>query len=162
MVAKITDLGVARTARDGGAGNAGAHVYMPPELFNSAYHTSLDVFSFGIITIFTVCETFPYNPLLATYFDGDGRLRARTELERRSEYMQQVEQQLRACGQLRGDHPLIRLIQQCLQNDPSKRPGIREVLHLLEEARAGVRDEYMSLSKFDLIQHLHVSFDILM
>ena len=161
MVAKIADMGVARTARDGAANNAFTLVYMPPEVFESAYDTSMDVFSFGIVTIFTVCETFPSNPLLATYFDDDGRLSARTELERRSEYMQQVEQQLHACGQLRGDHPLIRLIQQCLHNLPAKRPGIREVLHLLEEARAGVRDEYLSLSKLDLIQHLHdVSFDI--
>ena len=160
MVAKIADLGVARTAGDGGAENTGTRLYMPPEIFNSAYHTSLDVFSFGIITIFTVGETFPFDPLPPTYCDDDGRLSARTELERRSEYMQQVEQHLRACGQLRGDHPLIRLIQQCLHNGPHKRPGIREVLHLLEEARAGVRDEYMCLNKFDLIQHQHVSFNI--
>ena len=162
MVAKIADLGVARTARDGAAKNAFTLVYMPPEVFESTYDTSMDVFSFGIVTIFTVGETFPSNPLAPNYYD-DGRLSARTELERRSEYMQQVEQQLRACGQLRGDHPLIRLIQQCLHNLPAKRLGILEVLHLLEEAmRAGVRDEYMSLSKFDLIQHLHVSFGILM
>ena len=55
--------------------------------------------------------------------------------------MREVNAYLRACGQLRGDHPLIRLIQQCLHNLPAKRPGIREVLHLLEEARAGTRDE---------------------
>ena len=164
MVAKIADMGVARTARDGAAENAFTLVYMPPEIiFESAYDTSMDVFSLGIVTIFTVGETFPSNPLAPNYCYDDGRLSARTETERRSEYMQQVEQQLRACGQLRGDHPLIRLIQQCLHNLPAKRPVIREVLHLLEEAmRAGVRDEYMSLSKFDLIQHLHVSFNILM
>ena len=48
---------------------------------------------------------------------------------------------LHACGQFRGDHPLIRLIQQCLYNLPAKRPGIYQVLHLLEEAIAGIRDE---------------------
>ena len=161
MVAKIADMGVARTAREGAAKNAFTLVYMPPEVFESAYDTSMDVFSFGIVTIFTVGETFPSNPLTPNYCYDDGRLSARTELERRSEYMQQVdEQQLRACGQLRGDHPLIRLIQQCLHNLPAKRPGIGEVLHLLEETITGVRDKYMSLSTFDLIQHLHVSFNI--
>ena len=161
MVAKIADLGVARTARDGSSGKAGNRVYMPPGV-ESADDTSIDIFSFGIITIFTVSETFPFDPLPPTYFDEDsGQVRARTELERRSEYMQQVEQQLCACGQLHGDHPLIQLIQQCLQNNPSKRPGISEVLHLLEKARACVREEsIMSLNKLSLIQHLHVSFNI--
>ena len=65
---------------------------------------------------------------------------ARTELQRRSEYMQYVNEQLQACGQLRGDHPLIQLIQQCLHNGPHKRPSTREVLHLLGEARLEAGD----------------------
>ena len=55
-------------------------------------------------------------------------------------YIVHVSEQLGACGQLRADHPVIRLIQQCLQNLPAKRPGIREVLRLLEEARTGAGD----------------------
>ncbi|CAI8027781.1 E3 ubiquitin-protein ligase TRIM71 [Geodia barretti] len=68
--------------------------------------------------------------------------------------MRNVNEQLRACGQLRGDHPLIRLIQQCLHNLPAKRPGIREVLRLLEEARAGVRDEGSERNKRELVRAL--------
>ena len=83
-----------------------------------------------------------------------GLLVARTELQRRGRYMANVNTQLRACGQLRGDHPLIRLIQQCLQNLPSKRPGIREVLRLLEDARAGIRDEESERNKLELVQAL--------
>ena len=84
-----------------------------------------------------------------------GAALARTELQRRSEYMRYVNEQLRACGQLRGDHPLIRLIQQCLHNKSSaKRPGIREVLHLLEEARAGVRDEESERNKREVVRAL--------
>ena len=52
-------------------------------------------------------------------------------------YIVHVSEQLCACGQLRADHPVIRLI---LQNLPAKRPGIREVLRLLEEARTGAGD----------------------
>ena len=154
MVAKIVDLGVARimpcmktpaTMTKG----PGASVYMPPEAIapaassseKSKYDASIDIFSFGVITIFTVGETFPSDPLAPNYLDKQsGHLVARTELQRRSQYMSEVNSQLGACGQLRGDHPLIRVIQQCLKNDPRKRPSIREVLCLLEEARAGAGD----------------------
>ena len=149
LVAKLADLGVARivprkrTAPE-------TTIYMPPEATGLAesndenwkYDTSIDVFSFGVLTIFTVGETFPCDPLAATYFNEEtGMVVGYTELQRRSRYIQNVNTQLCACGQLRGDHPLIRLIQQCLHNSARKRPDISEVLDLLEEARAGIRDE---------------------
>ena len=68
--------------------------------------------------------------------------------------MQHVNEQLRARGQLRGDHPLILLIQQCLHNGPHKRPNIREVLHLLEKGRAGVGDEGSEGNKRELLRAL--------
>ena len=79
---------------------------------------------------------------------------ARTELQRRSEYMRSVNTQLRAYGQLRGDHPLIQLIQQCLRNVPAKRPNISEVLGLIEQARAGIRDEESERNKEELVRAL--------
>ena len=162
MVAKIADLGVARIVPRVRAAatmtkGPGALVYMPPEVFaeKSKYDASIDVFSLGVVTIFTIGEVFPCDPQEPTYFnDGTGLLVARTELQRRSQYMQYVNEQLRACGQLRGDHPLVRLIQQCLHNLPAKRPGIREVLRLLEEARAGVRDEGSERNKRELVRAL--------
>ena len=155
MVAKIVDLGVARMAPPMRVAatmtkGPGALVYMPPEAIapssskpeKSKYDASIDLFSFGVVTIFTIGEVFPCDPEAQAYVDEtSGLLVARTELQRRSLYMREVNAYLRACGQLRGDHPLIRLIQQCLHNLPAKRPGIHEVLHLLEEARAGTRDE---------------------
>ena len=155
MVAKIVDLGVARMAPRMRVAatmtkGPGALVYMPPEAIapssskpeKSKYDASIDVFSFGVVTIFTIGEVFPCDPEAQAYVDETSELLvARTELQRRSLYMREVNAYLCACGQLRGDHPLIRLIQQCLHNLPAKRPGIREVLHLLEEARAGTRDE---------------------
>ena len=167
MVGKLADLGVARIVPRMRAAatmtkGPGASVYMPPEAVapaatnkdRSKYDSSIDVFSLGVVTIFTIGETFPCDPLAQAYLDEDsGLLVARTELERRSVYMQDVNVQLRACGQLRGGHPLIRLIQQCLHNGPHKRPSIREVLHLLEEARAGVRDDSES-NKRELVRAL--------
>ena len=162
MVAKVADLGVVRIVpRERAAATMtkgpGALVYMPPEAFaeKSKYDVSIDVFSLGVVSIFTIGHVFPCDPLEPNYYDEtSGMLLARTELQRRSEYMRYVNEQLRACGQLRGDHPLIRLIQQCLHNLPAKRPGIREVLHLLEEAKAGVRDEESEWNKHELIRAL--------
>ena len=161
MVAKIADLGVARIVPRMRAAatmttGPGASVYMPPEASapaesnteKSKYDASIDIFSLGVVTIFTIGETFPCNPLPPTYFDErSGLLVARTELQRRSGYMAGV-------SQLRGDHPLIRLIQKCLHNGPHKRPSIREVLRLLEEARAGFRDGESERNRRDLVRAL--------
>ena len=168
MVAKIADMGVARIVPRVRAATTitkgpGALVYMPPEAFaptrsnteKSKYDAGIDVFSLGVVTIFTIGGVFPCDPLEPTYEDDDtGLIVGRSELQRRSEYMRYVNEQLHACGQLRGDHPLIRLIQQCLQNKSSKRPGILEVLRLLEEARAGVRDEEIERNKCELLRAL--------
>ena len=168
MVAKIADLGVARIVPHERAAatmtkGPGALIYMSPEAFvptrsntgKSKYNASIDVFSLGVLTIFTIGEVFPCDPLEPNYYDEkSGVLLGRTELQRRSEYVRYVNEQLHACGQLCGDHPLIRLIQQCLHNLPAKRPGIREVLYLLEEARAGVRDEKTERNKHELVRAL--------
>ena len=166
MVGKIADLGVARIAPRIRAAatmtkGPGASVYMPPEATapstsdkeKSKYDTSIDIFSLGVVTIFTVGETFPCDPLVPNYFDEDsGLLVARTELQRRSEYMQCVHDKLRACGQLRADQPFIRLIQQCLHNGPHKRPSIHEVQHLLEEAIACFGDEESERNRRELVR----------
>ena len=54
-------------------------------------------------------------------------------------------------SQLRMGHPLIQMIQQCLHNEPAKRPGIRDVLQLLVRARVDVRDEVSDMNKLDLL-----------
>ena len=168
MVAKIADLGVARIVPRMRAAatmttGPGASVYMPPEASapaesnnqKSKYDASIDIFSLGVVTIFTIGGTFPCNPLPYTYVNEEtGLVVGRTELQRRSGYMAGVNQQLSACGQLRGDHPLIRLIQQCLQNLPAARPGIGEVLRLLEEAKAGFRDGESERNRRDLVRAL--------
>ena len=162
MVAKIADLGVARIAprmRAAATMTKGpwALIYMPPEAFEekSKYDASIDIFSLGVVTIFTIGETFPCDPLAPTYVDEEsGLVIGRSEMQRRSEYMRFVNIKLRACGQLRADQPFIRLIQQCLQNLPAKRPVIHEVQHLLEEARACFGDEESESNRCDLVQAL--------
>ena len=92
---KIADLGVARIVPRMRAAATmtkapGASPYMPPEAIapaesdeqKSKYNASI-VFSFGVVTIFTIGETFPCDPLAPTYFDNEsGLLVARTELQR--------------------------------------------------------------------------------
>ena len=168
MVAKIADFGSARIMPSVRATAImtkcpGPFIYMPPEAMEPSksnkekaeYGSSLDIFSLGVVTIFTISETFPCDPLAPTYIDEkSGLLVLRTELERRSEYMTFVQKKLRACGQLRADHPFIRLIQQCLQNIPTKRPSIHEVQRLLEEARVCFADGEGERSRRNLVQAL--------
>ena len=162
MVAKIADLGVARIVpRMRTAATMtkapGAAIYMPPEALeaksedeedSSKYDASIDIFSFGVVAIFTLSQTFPCN-LLAPTYQLNRRLVARTELERRDQYMQKI------YSQLRKDHPLLQLIEMCLHNFPEDRPDIREVLRLLELARAEIRDEESDMNKLELVRALH-------
>ena len=69
MVAKIADLGVARIVPRMRAAatmttGPGALIYMPPEVFGekSKYDASIDIFSLGVVTIFTIGGTFPCDP----------------------------------------------------------------------------------------------------
>ena len=158
LVGKIADL--ARIVPRAAATGPEASVYMPaitPSASNaerSKFDASIDIFSFGVVTIFTIGETFPY-PLVPTYLeDSSGLLVERTELQRRSGYMTNVNTQLCAGGQLCGDHPLIQLIQKCLKNDPEEQPVIGEVLHLLDQARAGIRDEESERNRQELVRAL--------
>ena len=163
MVAKIADLGVARIVPRSGRMQAaatmtkapGAFIYMPPEALeskseheedSSKYNMSIDIFSFGVVAIFTLSQTFPCNLLAPTHRVKNKHI-ARTELERRDQYMQKI------CSQLRKGHPLIKMIKKCL-DFPEKRPGIREVLQLLEQARAEVRDEESDMNKLELLRAL--------
>ena len=161
MVAKIADLGVARIVPRMRAAATmtkapGAAIYMPPEALEakseeeeqtSKYDASIDVFSFGVVAIFTLSQTFPCNLLAHIYRDERRRIVGRTELERRDRYTRVI------YGQLRKNHPLLQMMEGCL-GFPEERPNIREVLRLLEQARAEDRDEQMEMNKLELIRAL--------
>ena len=151
MVAKIADLGMARIVpRMRGAATMtkapGASIYMPPEALEdkSRYDTSIDIFSMGIVALFTLSQMFP-DPLSAAFMQDSGRMVGRTELERRAKYMQEV---LRQFSQR---HPFVCLIQQCLKNRITERPSIQQVQQWLEEGRARVEDREFKLSLTQLL-----------
>ena len=133
--AKITDFGNARIVNPEKVGKAmtqapGTSVYMPPEALDphSTYCARLDIFSFGHLALYTLIREFPKDLLPATYIEAEGHVVARSELERRSKYMETLNVKLPEL-----DHQLYRLTQQCLQNDLTKRPDSTKLLRMLQE-----------------------------
>ena len=61
--------------------------------------------------------------------DNTGRLFGRSEVERRTDYIQPLREQL---GE---QHPLLQLVCQCLHNTPALRPSAEELLQQLEAVR---------------------------
>ena len=99
-------------------------VYLAPEAcyHGARYNEKLDIFSFGHLSIFVATQVFPYSLLPPTFVSRDGILQARTEIDRRREYLN-----------LLGDHhPLTNIIKQCLQNNIKLRPSACDLLALLQ------------------------------
>ena len=85
-VAKLADFGMARPTDVVMTQLPGSAVYMPPEAAERKYGPPLDVFSYGVVTLFTLTRVFPQTLLKPTY-DGSGGLVTRSELERSEKYM---------------------------------------------------------------------------
>ena len=137
-VAKISDFGNSRIIDIDPACSThfqstscvpGTTIYMPPEACSdhAKFNEKLDIFSFGHLALFTAAQVLPCDLLPATFCDDDGKLCARTEVERRQKYIDQLEQQLG------GDHDLIKLIKQCLHNSPKMRPTADDIISVLEQ-----------------------------
>ena len=169
MVAKIADLGMARiTSHIKTAATMtkapGASIYMPPEAVENhpsdnklpakdrgkkaKYDASIDVFSFGVVSLFTLSQTFPENLLTPTYRKGSRHI-ARTELERRDEYVQIVYREL---GKT---HPLSKMIEQCL-DFPENRPSVIDILGRLKQVRADSMDKEPNINALELLRALEV------
>ena len=153
LVAKITDLGVARIVNlqpdqlatmTQGPGNI---VYMPPEAMgeHTQYNTSLDIFSFGNVALFTLTQEF-VGPKLkaATYTDSTGTLKPRTEIERR-EYGFHILH--RDIGE---ENPLSKLTRVCLQNHPTDRPSVADLVERIKKISSHV----VPPSKLELMKKL--------
>ena len=104
--------------------------YMPPEAQDDSakYDPSLDVFSFGHLSLFTIIQS-PVHPLLPpTYYDAQGEFRPRSEVIRRREYLDIAKKFL---GE---EHSLVVLIMQCLHNSPPQRPRTAELEARLQDS----------------------------
>ena len=125
--AKICDFGNSRavdlTGKSGPLTlNPGTPDYMAPEALDRGdYDEKVDIFAFGHLAIHIVLQRRAY-PLLHTKYQIGGRLAARSEVERRGEYLKSVEEMLGA------DHLLHGLIMKCLHDVSSRRPSCEEIM----------------------------------
>ena len=165
MEAKIADLGVARrvlprlekvaTLMTQAPGTA---AYMPQEAVETMftkegvekakYNTTIDIFSLGVVTLFALCQTFPYPLLGPSYMDEKGLLKARSEVERRERYLQKVYREL---GKT---HPLVQMVEQCLHYDSTRRPTLSQILAYLDRAQSQIADRNWDKNKLELLQLL--------
>ena len=157
LTAKIADLGVARMVNiqpgqlaatmTAGPGN---NLYMPPETVQeegaTRYNTAIDIFSFGVVSLFTLTQTFPKNLKPHNYRDPvTRRLEGRTEIERREDYIQLMNA---ALGET---HPLVKLTLDCLEHFPEDRPS---ALEILRRSEAVGRTVPLSYTVLGLIQQI--------
>ena len=166
MVAKIADFGVARifnpfTRHDltKGPGNP---CYMPPEANSESaeYNNKLDIFSYGIILLFTITQLFPKTLLPPTYSSKEvpKKLLPRSEVERREEYF------TIAYDILDGTKPeskLLKLCEECLQNDPSFRPNVELLLSVLIDLKTYIKDPYIEKDRLQLMMDLRDCKEVL-
>ena len=97
-----------------------------------------------------ILQVFPGSLKPGTYADPDDpdRILGRSEVERRSDYIDQLHQRL---GE---GHPLVRMVKQCLHNVPSRRPSTEEVLQQLEGMRDQIQDPYHHMTKLEMMTTL--------
>ena len=124
--AKIADLGVSKLV-DGHLHRAatrtacpGTLAYMPPEALrdNPEYDTSLDIFSFGQLTLYVVLQQFPQ---VALELPSEQVIRAhqlgKAAILKRKKWL----------DKLPDDHCLSGLILSCLRDHPSERPSTKSL-----------------------------------
>ena len=173
MVAKLADVGVAHIMDSCPCQLAasftqapGRIVYMPPEVLEPDvnYDIKLDIFSYGNIALFTLTQVFPVLKA-PNYIDRATKRRiARSEIERRLHYIQQIRDKF---GQ---KHVLVGIVEHCLEDLPEDRPSIAEVVQqwmddlledrpsiaevvqLLAKARTQNPDHYEGMNKLQIIQ----------
>lgn len=111
----------------------GAYIYMPPEAKceTPSYSTPLDVFSFGVLTLFVAIQEFPSLPM--TYIDIPPNLRKRGEVE--------IYTRRQWISKLREQHPLHPLVLSCLQDNLSRRPAVDEIHKRLQDLYDRLSDE---------------------
>ena len=97
MIAKISDFGSSRIISPATTVTLtripGVLLYMPPEAVevHPHYGSGIDIFSFGVICLFTAIQEFPSDLLEATYIDRQtNTLMAHSEVERRAKYIEKL------------------------------------------------------------------------
>ena len=128
MVAKIAGFGSAVEGTKGDVALPGTMHFMPPEVLSmqSLYDLPLDVFSYGGVALYTVVREWPTPSDQVRFDPKTGKRVALSEVERRQQYL----------NKMIGDVKVLRpLVEQCLSNDPDKRPTIEIVSERIKEIK---------------------------
>lgn len=161
LVAKIADFGVARitdpTCSTMSIG-PGTIAYMPPEVHSGGlnnhahYFTSVDIFSFGVIILYTIIQECPITLRAPTYPDPDspGHLVAVSEVDRRDKYFAMANSRL--TDTTAPEFELVGLSRRCLDNDGECRPTIQAVLLELKQLKENIPDDLLEKDKFALMR----------
>ena len=125
--------------------------YMPLEVADtqSPTTTSVDVFSFGVLALFTLTHCLPDDILPATYTEELSKKPVCcTEIERRAQSVDKIFKEL---GK---EHPLTRMVTECLAQEPTSRPTVSAAQSLLWQAAVLIPDPFEEKTKFDLARDL--------
>ena len=145
MKAKIADLGMAKiiNATPAKSKCPGTAAYMPPEALveNPEYCTEIDLFSYGVLIIHTLCGQWPH-PGQPKGHKHDGTLVAHSEYDRRIKYI----------SMLGEEHQMLELIRQCLSDEPSKRPNTETILKYVKRVASKYPRQFDSI--LSLQKHL--------
>ena len=78
------------------------------------------------------------------------RLVARSEVERRRQYLGQLENKLPS-GE---HHPFVQLVKRCLHNDPLERPTSEQLIISLEQMKANIEGPYGEVARIDAVRQV--------
>lgn len=125
--AKLCDLGVAKWANSSRNNTLGPGTlpYMPPEVRISTHYSpvAVDIYSFGV-TLLEMCSGLEPKPKdFAQMTSTDGSCQLVPEKTRRD----------KSFAALQPNHPLMPIIEQCLQTNADKRPKAKQLLRTLQD-----------------------------
>ena len=77
---------------------------------------------------------------------------ARSEEERRGQYIEQLDYQLPRSKDKY--HPFVQLVKRCLKNEPSNRPTAEEIITSLEEMKADIEGPFGEVARIDAVRQV--------
>ena len=125
-VAKITDFGNSFLATPilPSAAKRPLLEYMPPEVMRrDRCNEKVDIFSLGHLTLYIMNQQKPHL-ILGPTFEEQGKLIARSEVERRANHLEKMARQLDGGN----THPLSAIVTNCLSDDKDSRPSCKNIL----------------------------------
>ena len=138
LVAKISDLGVAKVIRADSRRTKtrapGTVDFMPPEALQEfpEYNTPLDVFSYGGVILHTINQEWPKPLHYVTTNPRTGKRIALSEVQRRQEHIRKLSMMT----------DLQLLVEQCLDDNTSRRPLISEVSERITRMKEAESERY--------------------